>query len=965
MNIHKFLRRRLLPFFAYLTVASLSLLPSAAAGIPSLLPAQTTKTKSGFNEIAATFDLYSMHPTQILPPSGPKSETFLMAEARNITDVSGEVHLRTESETRLITTKVEPSKVLLNGKKSSAKVKVHVRRKGRLTDGKPCWIKLTGRRGNESHRIWLKVEVRASYPQVELSRGPVLRGHGYLEPKLVPYVGKLVRWHISVKNLGALEDTYPLKCETSIPCKTVFRNLQGKPVKSVTLPGRTRNLLFAKPRELMVDIMPLSSFKDTEEKRKVKVAITVGPGRHSSQRGRIELELFNPGLLYCANASNGLRPHAHQVMPGEKTTFLLHLSNTENVKTDVTISANGAPQQWDCKLDRSVLKNLKPGETKHVLLNLRAPRRSRPGEKAEVEITARSTSGRTEKAKVTAELTETRNIYFWAIDSMDPEYLYLSRKGTGRGRKGDWLMPNIRAFLRDSINYRNTDAYLPSATDMNHTNALAGTYTGTQGIYMVGGTYKGFTEHDEVLVVPNTMDLMKYGKEGKPIERVFEVAKEETSGKALCGFWSNKNWLAELEGGRGVDIIGHSERWPLFFKPPWKYRFAGDPKTDSNPEDPVSAPIRSCFHSPATGAKAVVIPTILGQFDIVTGLQLFSVPIALLFGKIPGMHAEDRYIASSFFRSIIEEDPDVCYINLGDLDNTGHFTGASWSLSEWKPGKTEDTSDDENVYSPWLRRDECIDIAREADALFGSFIRLLKERGVYENSIIVVLSDHGMENMKDPKKGYEVIDLREILRDKGIVFKEQYEESGGTELSMIWCPDLSLTARIEKILEKHTVCDPILGKVRPLIVVNRKEMRQGVEFGKHGRVRPMELYSEKWIENPSPEGHIWPDLFVFPLYNYQIMAHGDSITTGINNVGLTIGINAAEEVKFGFPAAHGGLQTQHIPLLFKPPDGCRAGYEVAQNVEIGDIAPTIYRLMGWKEPECVDGKPLPLKNRGD
>jgi len=44
--------------------------------------------------------------------------------------------------------------------------------------------------------------------------------------------------------------------------------------------------------------------------------------------------------------------------------------------------------------------------------------------------------------------------------------------------------------------------YLPSATDMNHTNALAGTYTGTQGLYMVGGTFRGFTEHDEVISAP-------------------------------------------------------------------------------------------------------------------------------------------------------------------------------------------------------------------------------------------------------------------------------------------------------------------------------------------------------------------------------------------------------------------------------------------------------------------------------
>lgn len=960
MNAHGFFKRGLLSFLVSALIGSLALLPSTAGERTSFAPITATEGKSSTRNSPATFDLYCMHPIQILAPSGGQSESFFVIEARNIANITGEVDLEVNSETRILTARIKPRKVLLEGKRGIAKAKVYVERRGKLADGKPCWIKVTGRRGNESHRIWLKLEVRASLPQVELSRGPLFKGHGYIEPKLVPYVGKSIRWHISVRNLGALEDTYALRCDTSIPCKTVFRNLRGKPVKSISLPGTTRNLLFSKPSELSVDIGPLSGIESIQEKKSIKAIIYVGPGKHTKRKARLQVELFNPGLLYCANANNGLRPHSHQVMPGEKTTFLLHVSNLEKVKTDVRLSLNRIPQGWNCDLMRKRLKNLKPGETRQVLLRLEAPPNAKSGDKVGVEVTARTSKGYTEKVNVTAEVTETRNIYFFSIDSMDPEYLYLNRKGTSSGQPGDWLMPNLRAFLKDSVNFANADVYLPSATDMNHTNALAGTYTGTQGIYMVGGTYKGFTEHDEVLFDSNTMDLMKYGVDGKPIERVFEVAKKATGGRALCGFWSNKNWLSELEGERGVDIVGHSERWPLFFKPPWKYKFAGDPIIDSNPRDPASAPIRSCIHSPAVSAKAVVIPTVLGQFDIITGLRLLSVPVSLIFGKTPGVHAEDRYIAESFFRSIIEEDPDVCYVNIADLDNTGHFTGASWSNREWKRGKTDDLSDDENIYSPWLRRDECLDIAREADDLFGAFIRLLKERGVYENSIIVVLSDHGMENMKDPKKGYEIIDLREILRDRGILLKEQYHEAGGTELNMIWCPDAKLTARIEKILEEYTVHDPVLGKLRPLTVVNRKEMREGVDFGKHGRIRPMELYSVKWIENPSPEGHVWPDLFIFPLYNYQIMAHGDAITTGINNVGFTIGINVAEEMKFGFPASHGGLQTRRMLLLFKPPPGIKSGYKVSENVEIGDIAPTMYRLMGWEEPECVDGKPLPL-----
>jgi hypothetical protein len=217
--------------------------------------------------------------------------------------------------------------------------------------------------------------------------------------------------------------------------------------------------------------------------------------------------------------------------------------------------------------------------------------------------------------------------------------------------------------------------------------------------------------------------------------------------------------------------------------------------------------------------------------------------------------------------------------------------------------------------------------------------------------------------MKDPENGYQVIDLRDILRDNGLLRFEDYNEAGGTEINMIFCDDKRKTADIEKILESYTINDPKLGKVRPLTVINRQEMKAGKEFGSHGKVLPRELYSEYWINNPDEkDGQIWPDLFVFPLYNYQVMAHGDAMRSGINNIGLSFGFNIPDKVKIGFPAAHGGLQTEPIPLVLKAPAGSAAdmpGSKYDGEVRIGDIAPTIYNIMDWRPPECVDGKPLP------
>ncbi len=737
-----------------------------------------------------------------------------------------------------------------------------------------------------------------------------------------------------------------------------FLGPSGEEIRSLSAPGATHNYLYSRPVYFRAEVVPAPGLP---KNRAVPITFTLGPGTRTGGVSEVTVEVLNPGMLFCVNDLDGLRPHAHQVMPGETTTFMFHVSDLENVPIDVRLSwSGGASDRWLVSLDKETIAELQPGSTDQAVLKVTVPPEASVNERAEFTVRAESSTGQVEEVRVAVEVTDVPNVYYFSIDSMNPEYLDLNRAGTGPGSEGDWLMPNLRAFLKEVVQYSNARVYLPSATDMNHTNALAGTYTGTQGIYMVGGTWRGFTEHDEVIIGPNSMDLMRYGPEGKPIKRIFEVAKEETGGKALCGFWSNKNWLADIEGERTVDIVGHSERFPLFFSPPYKYSAAGDPRSDTDPEDPLSGPFSAGLYSDTT--REILIPALLGQFNLLLGLGLYILPVSTFIGMMPGGHCEDRYLMGSFLRSITEEDPDVCYMNIADLDNTGHFTGSSWDSGEWEDKGTPGAADDESRYSPWMRRDECLDILREADLLFGEFLRTLKERGVYDHSVIVFLSDHGMENMKDQARGYQVLDLRCILRSHGLVLNEDYQEGGGTEINFIWCPDPEKLRFIEDILENYTVDDPELGPVKPLVVVNREEMRSGVDLGALGRIRPRELYSEFWITHPDiPGGHLWPDLFVFPLYHYNVAAHGNILSTAANPVGITLG-NVPDNVQLGFPGAHGGPQTTRMPLLFKAPSGYPLylpGTRVEEEVEIGDIAPTIYRILGWEPPDCVDGKPLP------
>ncbi len=73
-----------------------------------------------------------------------------------------------------------------------------------------------------------------------------------------------------------------------------------------------------------------------------------------------------------------------------------------------------------------------------------------------------------------------------AIDSLDPAYVSLDSQGEAGGTPGDWLMPNVREFLSGGTWLEHARSYMPSATDMNHMNAVAGTYIGQTGINLVG-----------------------------------------------------------------------------------------------------------------------------------------------------------------------------------------------------------------------------------------------------------------------------------------------------------------------------------------------------------------------------------------------------------------------------------------------------------------------------------------------
>ena len=70
-------------------------------------------------------------------------------------------------------------------------------------------------------------------------------------------------------------------------------------------------------------------------------------------------------------------------------------------------------------------------------------------------------------------------------------------------------------------------------------------------------------------------------------------------------------------------------------------------------------------------------------------------------------------------------------------------------------------------------------------------------------------------------------------------------------------------------------------------------------------------------------------------------------------------VNLPAELSIMATGGHISFDTRHVPLVFKAP-GVKGGSQVDQKVFLTDIAPTVYRALGWATPSYVDGKPLPM-----
>ena len=546
--------------------------------------------------------------------------------------------------------------------------------------------------------------------------------------------------------------------------------------------------------------------------------------------------------------------------------------------------------------------------------------------------------------------TSSRNrekLIYIAIDGLHPGYLDLDAGGMPGGRDGNRLMPNIHAFLKNSLLYTNARAFLPAATDMNHLNALAGTSTAQTGIIGVWAQPSGWQEDGEAIISHNNMSFARDDM-GRPVDTLFHAWKRRWPDSKIM-LITGKEWVGEMfrhkNGGSIVDLLVTGLNHPEYLEPPQKSSLA-DPETDVDAYcDPESKRL-GLFDGPMS------LSNIWTRFY--TGQRSF---LTLQMEHFAEHFPHDRWIVESALELFRREDPDLTYILLAQCDDAGHTIGNAWDPSEFIPTDKPLDLPQECLDTPGYRlvssrntllfKESILDVIRDVDTQFGRLIDGLKKQGVLEHSKIILLSDHSAVNHLY-SDDFSSTDVMGLLEDAGIAReKNVYAFSVSSYGVLYWRTGKDQVQQAKKLLEAHRAVNPQTGKSEcPWWVLDRKDMKHGLE----GVCLPGELYHTYYIEIDREQNMLWPDLIILAKNGWQIPVYNGHVPN--------VGIKAPKWTPPWrvYNGGHGSVDTLPIVAAISVPGGKRGVQK--RPITIADLGVTAASLFGLELKSTTVGKDL-------
>ncbi len=516
-------------------------------------------------------------------------------------------------------------------------------------------------------------------------------------------------------------------------------------------------------------------------------------------------------------------------------------------------------------------------------------------------------------------------LIFISLDGLHPGHLDLDARGGAGGSDGDWLMPRVRQFVDRSTWYRDSKAFMPAATDMNHLNALAGTCSAQTGLISVCTQIYGW--HEDGTVHYEYSDLANLADEqGRPVDTLFHAWKRAfpESGTA---FISGKGWVAEMFRSSGVvDHIVTGVCVPEGMSPPEPFSY-NDPAGDTDGDcDPVGEG---------------------QQGDLVDAME-----------AQPEVLPSDEWIVEATLHVFEQDDPGLAYILLQQADMAGHLVGTAWDPEEFVPPPEpyeppEGCSDDAepprvSERNPALYRESMLDNVRGIDAAFGALFDGLEAQGVLDEAMVILASDHSMENHLNHT--VEDTDFVTALTSAGhIAWGDMHPHCTSSMASLFWRAHPENIPAAREFLEAHRAIDPLTGdEVCPWHVLGRDEMRDGVP----GLCDPGELYHDYFVAQGGADGAmLWPELILLTRPGWQLPIYGGFI----NHLGIEL--PSWMPPTLALRGGHGSVETLPIITAIAMPGG--EGRVVETPIRIADLAVTAAAVFGLELRSSTVGVELP------
>lgn len=610
-----------------------------------------------------------------------------------------------------------------------------------------------------------------------------------------------------------------------------------------------------------------------------EISLTAISSNMPNQTSSASIVCVTAGTVFSVSDENlrrnGEHPYygekfsGHNVNPGENTTYVINVFNMgPDVPLPVTlqIAEGSVPEGWEAYLCFKGIASQNVTVTEEDVPEV--------GSHVEVllYVTAPSSASEGETAEIIVNTlgAPSDSLRFLTRVVSTRKVYILNLDGMPPEYVHPELMPNLCKLRDEGSYYTNCSCHLIACTAPNHVGIIVSADTQTHGILYAGTAYLGWNQN----ACMSEWRLYEYND--IQVETVYTTMKRSDP-NLRGGVVSGKHWVADLFYGSDCDIRAQGYEHPFYIDEPEPY-WLGDPY------DPETDPIKETKYYSLMGAKGV---------------------------------PSDLYTIETAIEIIKNEDPDFLYVLFADTDVAGHAYGDAYD------GATE--------INPQANPEAMLDVIENiTDRAIGMFIDFLKERGAYEDSIIVVTSDHSMDTVyPEIQTLYEnevllgfihrAVNVREILEINGIIMGEDYEFcfGGGYGASIYGFKDNETIQQAKLILENYTCI--FTNTTGGISVYDENPIWVVLDMEGMSQYR---LYNE-FVASGQTDRE-WPDLIVLMNEHY-------------NNPPI-------------IPGSHGSHSTLHVTLILHGPN-IKQGYISDASVRTLDIIPTVCRLNGWVYPD--------------